>query len=319
MTQQTQSLIAQSKTYNNYGTYLRNRYEGKKVFKIIVDAGFTCPNRDGSKGFGGCTYCNVDSFTPALTRQNNTIEQQVVANIQRAKERYEAQKFIIYFQPNTNTYADIETLKRLYDRALNVEKNDVVGLSVGTRADCLDTQKLDLFDQYAQNLDVDLEIGMESMYDQTLKAINRQSTHQAFLDTIEQCRNRHFDVCVHTIFGLPNETQEMWLNVAHELNRLPIKFVKLHHLYIAKGSIMGVKYLRNPEMFNLFSLESYTDFLCQFIPLLRPDMVIQRLFAVSDYEFHIAPSWGLQKNQIQSHIDRTLANRNIKQGSLYQV
>ncbi len=306
------------KHYNNYGGWLRNKFDGQQVFKVTVDAGFTCPNRDGSKGFGGCTYCNVDSFTPALTRQHESIREQVEKSMERARKVYRAEKFIVYFQPNTNTYAPIESLRKLYDEALSVNPEETVGLSVGTRADCLDDEKLAMFDEYADKLAIDLEIGMESMYDSSLSSLNRGHTHQEFLDLMDKCKNRKFDLCVHTIFGLPGETHEMMLAVADELNRLPIRFTKLHHLYIVKGSVMGVRYQRNPESIALFTLEGYTDFLCEFIPKLRPDLVIQRLFGISDREYHLAPHWQKSKRDIQHFIERAFKEKGIYQGSEYQ-
>lgn len=306
--------------YNNYGTYLRSKYEGKQVYKVIVDGGFTCPNRDGTKGRGGCTYCNVDSFTPLNTRTYKTIAEQLERNMEFAAKRFGAELFIVYFQPNTNTYAPVETLKTLYDHALSINSDKIVGLSVGTRADCLDEEKLQLFNQYASTgLDVDLEIGMESMYDATLKTLNRQHTHQEFLDMMHLCKDRKFETCVHTIFGLQGETQEMQLAVAEQLNDLPIKYAKLHHLYIVTGSIMGVEYKRNPEKFQLYSLEAYTDFLCQLMPRLRPDIVIQRLFGISDPAFHLAPSWGLPKAAITNYINDAFIKRGVVQGSQFTM
>ncbi len=303
--------------YNNYSRHLRDKYQGQKVYKVIVDAGFTCPNRDGSKGFGGCTYCNVDSFTPQLTRSLATIGEQIAGNVERMRKMYNADKFILYYQPNTNTYGTTEQVQKVIDEGLKYIGNDFVGLSIGTRADCLDEEKLQLMELYTDRLDVDLEIGMESMYNDTLKAINRGHTHEEFLATLEQCRDRKFEVSVHTIFGFPGETLDMQLAVANQLNELPIKYAKLHHLYVVKGSIMGVKYLRNP--WPLYSLETYADFLCEFIPLLRPDLVLQRLYGISDPEYHIAPSWGKNRRQIQSYLEKTLAERGAIQGSKYRA
>jgi radical SAM protein (TIGR01212 family) len=306
------------KNYLNYGGWLKEKFNGEKVFKVIVDAGFSCPNRDGSKGFGGCTYCNVDSFTPSVTRSHETIREQLEQSMERAKRMYKADKFIVYFQPNTNTHAPVETLQQYFDEALLVNPKETVGLSIGTRSDCLDDQKLDLIESYSKHLCVDLEIGMESMYDESLQMLNRGHTHQEFLNVVEKLGDRSFDVCVHTIFGLPGETHDMMLAVADELNRLPIRFVKLHHLYIVKGSVMGVKYRRDPASIPLFTLEAYTDFLCEFLPRLRPDLVIQRLFGISDREFHLAPNWGLSKRSLQVHFDRAFVDRNVVQGSAYQ-
>lgn len=306
------------KPYNHYGAYLKNKYADKRVFKIIVDGNFTCPNRDGSKGFGGCSYCNVDSFTPESARKLPTIREQVEQGIARAIKGYRAEKFVIYFQPNTNTYAPAHYLKAMYDEALSIAPENVVGLSVGTRPDCIDFEKVALLESYTDRYDVDLEMGMESIYNDTLNRINRGCSHEELEKALNLVQNSPLDICVHTIFGFPWETREMMLKYADEINRFPqIKFVKLHHLHIVEGSIMGVQYKRNP--FHVFSLEEYTDFLCAFIPLLRPDIVIQRLFGLADLDLLIAPNWGRGKSSIQSYIDKELERRGAVQGSQYRL
>lgn len=310
-----------AQTYQRYGHYLRDKYDGKRVFKVIVDGHFTCPNRDGSKGYGGCTYCNVDSFTPDSARKLPTIQEQVEEGIRRSVNGYGAERFIIYFQPNTNTYAPAHYLKALYDEALaeaeRIVPGQVVGLSVGTRPDCIDFEKVALLESYVDRYDVDLEMGMESIYNDTLNRINRGCSHEELETALALVSNSPVDVCVHTIFGFPWETREMMLRYADEVNRFPqIKFIKLHHLHIVEGSIMGVHYKREP--FELFSLESYTDFLGDFIPLLRPDIVIQRLFGLADLELLIAPRWGKGKSAVQTYIDKELERRGVVQGSAYR-
>lgn len=308
---------ASGKGYQSYGAYLRRRFGGRRVFKVIVDAGFTCPNRDGSKGYGGCTYCNVDSFTPVLPRSLAAIRAQIEQGMVRARENYDAERFIIYFQPNTNTYAPVETLRALFDEALSICPEDVVGLAVGTRPDCLDAAKIGLLESYAGRLAVDLEMGMESIYDETLRQLNRGCTHQDLVGVLESLADSPLNLCVHTVFGFPGESREMMLAYAAEINRFPqIRFVKLHHLHIVAGSILAVHYKRRP--FKLFELDEYTDFLCEFLPLLRPDIVIQRLFGISDWDLLIAPNWGMKKVRIQTHIDREIARRGIVQGSRYR-
>ncbi|MGD7654655.1 MAG: TIGR01212 family radical SAM protein [Verrucomicrobiales bacterium] len=302
--------------YNAYGPWLRRHYGGNRVFKVIVDAGFTCPNRDGKKGYGGCTYCNVDSFTPALPRSLDQIREQVLGSMKNARERYKADKFIIYFQPNTNTYAPVERLKALYDEALAVAPEDVVGLSVGTRPDCLDPEKIALLESYTDRLDVDLELGMESIHEETLAQINRGCTHAELVELLDSLADSPLSLCLHTIFGFPWETRDMLLAHADELNRFPqVKFTKLHHLHIVKGSILAARYKKEP--FHTLSLEEYTDLLCDLIPRLRPDLIIQRLFGVADQDLLIAPIWGLPKSAVQTHIDREIQRRGIVQGSAY--
>ncbi len=310
----TATSITNHAPYNHYSHFLRERYAGKRVYKIIVDAGFTCPNRDGNKGFGGCAYCNVDSFTPE-TRKLPSLQRQIEESAARARKNYKAEKFIVYFQPNTNTYADADTLKRIYDEALSVLPEDTVGLSVGTRPDCLDTEKVQLLQSYChQGFFVDVEMGMESIYNNTLQQINRQCSHEDFVNAIDLLNETPVEVCVHTIFGLPGENRKMMLKYIDEINRLAkIRYIKFHHLHIVSGSILGVKYQREP--FPLFSLEEYTDLLCEMLPRLRPDVVIQRLFGISDPEVLIAPKWNLKKSQIQNYIEGEIRRRNIVQGS----
>lgn len=304
------------KPYNHYGAYLKEKYQGQKVFKVIVDGNFTCPNRDGTKGYGGCTYCNVDSFTPDTARKIPSMREQVENGIARARKSYGAEKFIIYFQPNTNTYAPTHLLKMMYDEALSIDPENTLGLSVGTRPDCLDFEKIALLESYTDRYDVDLEMGMESIYDDTLDQINRGCSHQEFLTTMDMLKGSPLEICVHTIFGFPWETEEMMLRYADEINKQPhIKFVKLHHLHIVEGSIMGVKYKREP--FKLFTMEEYTEFLSKFIPLLRPDIIVQRIFGIADRELLIAPEWGWPKSTIQTYIDKGLEAREVKQGSAY--
>lgn len=305
------------KNYNYYSAYLREKYHGKRVYKVIVDGGFTCPNRDGSKGYGGCTYCNTDSFTPA-SRNLDSIREQVLHGMENTTQNYKAEKFIIYFQPNSNTYAPIEELKLMYDEALKINSENIVGLSVGTRPDCLDAEIIELLESYKKRgLEVDIELGIESIYNETLQNLNRGCTHEDFISAMKLLENSSLDVCVHTILGLPGETREMIVKYGDEINKFEkINFVKFHHLHIVKGSIMGVKYKREP--FPLFTLEEYTDILCEILPKLRSDIVIQRLFALSDVDMLIAPKWGLKKSQIQNYIDAELDRRNIIQGNEYR-
>jgi uncharacterized protein len=305
------------KGYNAYGPWLREKFGGRRVFKVIVDAGFTCPNRDGSKGYGGCSYCNVDSFTPSLPRSLDDIREQVSQGITRARKHYGAEKFIVYLQPNTNTHAPVERLRQVYDEALSVCPDDVVGLSIGTRPDCLDEEKIALLESYAGRMEVDLELGMESVHEETLLQINRACPHAELTGLLDRLRHTPLNLCIHTIFGFPWETREMMLAQAREINRFPqIRFVKLHHLHVVKGSILGARYQKEP--FPLFSLEEYTDFLCEFLPLLRPDIVIQRLFGVADPELLIAPKWNLPKSAVQTHLDREIERRGVIQGSQTQ-
>lgn len=300
--------------YTSYSSWLRERY-GDAVYKVSLDGGFTCPNRDGSKGRGGCTYCNVDSFTPATARKIPSISEQMRRGVARVQDDLGIDKFIAYFQPNTNTYAPVEKLKTLFDEALSVFPDKTVGLSVGTRPDCIDSEKLDLLESYASRVDVDLELGLESIHDKTLSVINRGHSHADFLNAVRLISGRKLRLGVHTIFGFPTESRDDMLAVADVVNELPISFIKLHHLHVVTGSIMASDYRKNP--FPLFSLEAYADFLCEFLPRLRPDLVVQRLFATTPSAFLIAPAWTGEKSKSRAFIEKVLRERGVRQGAAY--
>lgn len=299
--------------YNSYGRFLKQRF-GSKVFKVIVDAGFTCPNRDGSKGWGGCAYCNVDSFTPRENRRSAlSVGQQVLEAIERSRANYKAEKFIVYFQPNSNTYGEVNALRALYEEAVAAAPDEIVGLTIGTRPDCIDREKLQMVRDSFPGLYLSIEYGLESMNDRTLARINRGMTHREFVDAVELTAEFGIDVCAHTIFGLPGEDEEDWLGLAEELNRLPIRFVKLHHLHIVRGSVLAKQYRERP--FELFTLQRYGAFLCRFLPRLRADIVVQRLFGIADKKELLAPDWGLRKSEIQREIERELERSGVVQGA----
>ncbi|MDQ8203116.1 TIGR01212 family radical SAM protein [Pelagicoccus sp. SDUM812003] len=299
------------KPYRGYGRYLRERF-GAKVFKVVVDAGFTCPNRDGSAGYGGCAYCNVESFTPRHTRSLPTVREQVVEGIERSRRSYGARRFMIYFQPNTNTYAPVGDLERIYREAVESVDADIVGLTIGTRPDCIDREKLSMLKRAFGDLYVSIEYGMESVNDDTLSCINRGTTHAQFEAAVKMTADFGFDVCAHTIFGLPGEFDDDGAAVAETLNRLPIAFVKLHHLHVVRGSILAKRYREKP--FPLHSLESYIDTLSCFLPRLDPSIVVQRLFGIADFDDLIAPNWDLPKTAIQYRIESALLDRGVAQG-----
>ncbi len=301
-----------AKRYHGYGSFLKRRF-GSKVYKVIVDAGFTCPNRDGAKGWGGCAYCNVDSFTPKANQLGESVREQVLGGIERARANYGAEKFIVYFQPNTNTYADVDYLEQVFAEAVEAAPRDIVGLAIGTRPDCIDREKLAMLRRRFGHLYLTIEYGMESMNDETLASINRGLTHRDFVQAVEMTAASGIEVCAHLIFGLPGEKEEDWLRLAAEVNRLPIKHVKLHHLHIVKGSILAKRYRDDP--FPLFGLEEYAAFLCRFLPLLDERIVVQRLFGVAEESDLIAPDWGLRKSVIQRELERALKAKGVVQGT----
>src|SRR5436309_2406774 len=263
--------FARGARYNGYGAFLRERF-GCRVYKVIVDAGFTCPNRDGTVAIGGCTYCNNDSFRPQAVSRLEPMAEQVEGGIAYLRRRYRARKFIVYFQPFTNTHAPLEKLVPLYESALR--HPDVVGLSVGTRPDCVDEAKLAWFEQLAQRYFVTLEYGLESIYDQTLVRINRGHDFQCWLNAIRLTRNRGIAIGTHLILGFPWESRDEMLAMAGAVSEVGLDFLKLHHLHVVRHTALGREYERRP--FALMGYQEYLDLVVDFLERLDPRLRIER-------------------------------------------
>ena len=298
--------------YNAYGAYLKERF-GCRVYKVIVDAGFTCPNRDGTVATGGCTYCDNNSFRPESVQRLKPIAEQVAVGIQYLRGRYRARKFIVYFQPFTNTHAPLEYLTPLYEEAL--DHQDVVGLSIGTRPDCVDDDKLAWFEKLARARFVTIEYGLESIYDETLRRINRGHDYRCWLDAVERTRGRGIMLCTHLILGFPWESRNQMLAMADAVSDLGIDFVKLHHLHVVRHTALAREYQRTP--FPLLEYQEYVDLVVSFMERLNPSIKIERLFGLAPEEDLLAPRWGKTKAQIQYGIEQALSARNTFQGRLY--
>jgi radical SAM protein, TIGR01212 family len=298
------------KHYYTFGEYLKEVF-GKKVYKVNVDAGFTCPNRDGTLGYRGCIYCNNASFRPPGCSPKLSLKEQILNGINYIKKRYKAEAFLVYFQPYTNTYAPVEHLERLYKEALSYP--EVVGLAIGTRPDCVDSEKLNLLKELSRTHMIIVEYGMQSMYDKSLKYVMRGHDYATFLKAVYDTHERGILVGAHIIVGLPTETREESLQMADEINRHPIKFLKIHQLQVIKDTVLALIYEKRP--FKIFEYEDYLDFIVDFLERLRPDIVIQRLFATAPEEILIAPKWNRSKQQILNDIDKKLEERNARQGS----
>ncbi len=304
------------KRYQDYSSFIKLTF-GKRVQKISLDIGFSCPNRDGTKGYGGCTYCNNNTFNPDYCEPTKSISQQLQEGISFFSKKYKTQKYLAYFQAYTNTYADFESLKQLYDEALNVE--GVIGLVIGTRPDCISNEIIDYLSFLSKNHFISLEFGVESTNEKTLENVNRCHTFEETKTTFELCKNKGFHLGAHLIIGLPGETKKELLNHAFEISKLPIDTLKLHHLQIVKNSVMAVQYKRNPEKFKLFSSEEYIDFITNFIGFLRPNIVIERFISEAPKDLLIAPYWGGLKNfEIVAEIDKKLIEKKTWQGKFYK-
>lgn len=301
--------IDTQKRYYTFRRFLIERF-GCRVYKLPVDAGFTCPNRDGKVGYGGCTYCYNKSFSPPASRKRISISEQI-----KRHKRREGNKFLVYFQPYTNTYADINTLKRLYDEAL--QDNNVVGLCIGTRPDCVPENVLSLIQTYTENYQVWIEYGLQSAHDRTLQTINRGHNFSQFKDAVYRTSNRGILICVHIILGLPGEEKEDMLETARALSDLPIDGVKVHHLQVIENTKMADDYRMGK--IKTLSFNDYLSTVVELIELLPPNVVIQRLFGeVLDSDILIAPKWNLKKHEILSDIDNELIRRDTYQGARYK-
>ena len=303
------------KRYLDYSSFIKLHF-GERVQKISLDIGFTCPNRDGSKGVGGCTYCNNNTFNPDYCEPQKSIQQQLEQGIEFFARKGKNHKYLAYFQAYTNTYSDFESLKKMYEEALSVPQ--VVGLVIGTRPDCISEEIINYLDELSKDYFISLEFGVESTNEKTLLEVNRCHTFEDTKATYELCKDKGFHLGAHIILGLPGESREELFNHAKELSKLPIQTLKLHHLQIVKNSVMSVQYKRNPEKFDLFTLENYINFVSEFITHIRPNIIIERFISEAPKDLLIAPKWGGLKNfEIVAKIDKNLEIKNMWQGKFY--
>jgi len=284
------------------------------VYKVSVDGGFTCPNRDGSVARGGCTYCNNDSFRAAGVSARDSVEKQVQTGIEFLSARYHAEKFLVYWQHYTNTHAPVQRLRDLFTRSLAADAR-VVGLSIGTRADCVEDEKLDMLQELAQKHFIGLEYGLESIYDLTLHRLNRGHDRACYEDAVKRTRQRGFPICTHVILGFPWETREEMLAYADYLNQLPINFLKIHHLHVVRHTALGREYLANP--FPTFRYEEWIELVCDFLERLSPAIVVQRLYGWTPDQELIAPRWDKSKAVILRDIQSELERRDSRQGKKF--
>ncbi len=309
------AMVAMSiqRRYNSYQDYLRQRF-GCRVHKVSLDMGFSCPNRDGTIAIGGCIYCNNDSFVPPYARSRYSMDAQLRYGIEYLRNRFKAQKFIVYFQAYTNTYGDVKELERMYKEALKYK--EVVGLAIGTRSDCIDDKKIDMLEKIARSYYVTVEYGIESVYDKTLKFVNRGHDYASVIKAVELSRDRGIHIGGHVILGMPTETKEEMVAMADEISRLKLDSFKIHNLHVVKNTPLARMYKKNP--FPLFSYEEYLDVVIRFIERLAPNIMLERLFTDTPRDLLIAPVWNLRHNEILYGIKKELERRNTFQGRLYQ-
>lgn len=299
------------KYYNSFSCFLK-KYFKEPVHKISVNAGFTCPNKDSTISSLGCIYCNNESFSSGgIINSKLSVKDQIKGRIKFIERRYGVKKFIVYFQPFTNTYGSIEKLEKIYKEALVLPQ--VAGISIGTRPDCINEEKIKLLSNLSGKYFVCLEYGLQSVYDKSLKFINRGHTYQDFLNALKITKNQGIFIGLHLILGIPGETKNEMLKEAKEISSLPVNFLKLHHLEIIKNTPLAEIYKKSP--FPVWGYEDYLNFLIEFIENLNPDIVIQRLFSeTSSKKLLIAPLWGKGKHQILNDICKKFEEKKSFQG-----
>lgn len=313
MTVSPMPVIQKTRRYNSFGPSMKALYGGP-VFKVNVDAGFTCPNRDGSVSVGGCIYCNNDSFRPAACTSSVSLREQIERGIPYLRSRYGAEKFIVYFQPYTNTYAPVETLERLYREALGFE--GVAGLAIGTRPDCVDEAKIGLLESLGRDHFILVEYGLQSIHDKTLAFINRGHDYACFKRALAMTAGRGIRVGAHIILGFPTETREEMLAMADELSTRPVEFLKIHQLQVVKDTALADLYASRP--FPTFAYAEYLSLLADFLDRLSPDIVLQRLFAAAPEDILVAPAWNKTRSEFLNDLDALMEERGSFQGRLYR-
>ena len=302
--------------YNSYSAYFR-RHFGERVQKVAINAGFTCPNRDGKVGFGGCTFCNNEAFTPSYCQPSKSITQQIEEGIEFHRRRYRtASRYLAYFQSFSNTYAPLEILRSHYDEALS--HPEVVGAVIGTRPDCVSEEILDYFAELAKSNYITIEYGIESTYDSTLKAINRGHDFACAERAVKMTAERGLAVGAHFILGLPGESDEMISEQVQRINALPLTTIKFHQLQVFKGTTMEREYDEHPEHFRFWELEEYLDLFVEILRRLRPDIVVERFASEAPPRYHYGRNWGLIRNEtLWTMLEKRLEERNAWQGELY--
>lgn len=297
--------------YLDYGTWLRRRFPFK-VQKLSVDAGFTCPNRDGRIGYGGCIYCNNQSFSPAYCNSHLSVREQLEEGKRFFGEKYHDMKYMAYFQSFTNTYADLDHLRRLYEEALEVD--GIVGIVIGTRPDCITTPLLDYLERLNRQTMITIEYGIETANDATLRLINRGHDFECSRLAVEQTAERGITVGGHIIIGLPGESAEESIQQAHTMSSLKLDILKIHQMQIVRGTRLEKIYAEQP--FHLYSPEEYIEVIVSYLEHLRPDIAVERFASQSPKQLLIAPQWGLKNYELTNLVVNKMRREGRRQGSL---
>ena len=300
--------------YHALNYFLRRRF-GQRIHKVSVDAGFTCPNVDGTVATGGCTFCDNRSFSPSRRLPRQGIAGQIDEGIRRIERRYTAQKFLAYFQPATNTYAPVARLRAVYEQALAHPL--VVGMAVGTRSDCVGDDVLDLLGEFAERTYLSVEFGMQTMHDRSLDWMNRGHHHDAMIDAMQRSRGRGFEICAHLILGLPGESHDDMLASATEAVRLGVDAVKIHNLYAVRNTPLADQVAAGEVA--LIGRDDYVRTLVDIIERLPPDCVVERVSGDAPPDYFVGPSWCLDKPGVLKAIEAEFARRDSWQGKRFEV
>lgn len=306
-----------NRPYNSYAAYFRRLF-GSRVQKVAVDAGFSCPNRDGTISVGGCTFCNNSAFTPSYCTPTKSVAQQIDEGIEFHRRRYRtATQYLAYFQSFTNTHAPLDKLRELYDQAL--QNPLVAGVVIGTRPDCVDEQKLDYFAELSRKCYVALEYGIESCNDSVLTSINRGHDYATAIRAVNMTAERGIHCGAHFILGLPGQSDEELIAQTDKINALPLTTVKFHQLQIFRGTVMAEQYDANPASFRFWSIEEYIDLFSEILARLRPDIVVERFASEAPPRYHYGKNWGLVRNEtLWMMLERRLLEKEIYQGRYYK-
>ena len=303
-----------SKRYNDFSTHFRTLFEGR-VQKISVNAGFTCPNRDGTRGRGGCTYCNNKTFQPTYCDLDNLLKIQLDEGISFFSRKYKTMRYLAYFQSYTNTYAPVQILRDLYEEAISYP--GVIGLVIATRPDCLSSEVLDLLEELSRKCYVMVELGLETLKDATLERINRGHTSEESVLAIKELACRSIHNCAHLILGLPSEDHGDFIEQARVISTLPVENIKLHQLQIHKGTAMAKEYSLFPERFQLFTVQGYTEMVVDYLENLNPAIIVERFVSSAPDNMVIAPRWGIKNYEFVAKVEKRLLERNTWQGRIW--
>ena len=306
-----------NRRFNSYAEHMRKLFGGR-VQKLTIDAGFSCPNRDGTKGTGGCTFCLNDAFNPSYCKPEKSVSQQIHEGIAFHEKRYRrATKYLAYFQAFTNTHAPVESLRKIYQQALDVD--GVVGLVIGTRPDCMDDSKLELLKEFSENCHITVEYGIESVYNKTLQRVNRCHTYEDAEEAIFRTARKGIATGGHLLFGLPGESPEEMLQSAGIISKLPLTSIKFHQLQLFNGTPMADEYMKNPGDFTDFKMDEYLEFILEYIEQLNPRIAVERIAGETPPRFAVMRPWGPRYDQILARFEKMLEEKDSWQGKRYKV